>query len=157
VACDIPLERSWQGLQLCFKLHHKRRFAHKVMGPQSRGSRSCGNSRILTWESRDKMPFGCGLVDRHKVYYMGGRWWLPPSPGRGESCGFEFARGLSLHQKCSNYALTNLLFNLCRFVWVIKCLSFFLVPSQSSSTFFYPQLLQAKERVRLLALSKFSF
>jgi hypothetical protein len=26
---------------------------------------------------------------------------------------------LSVHQKCSNYALTNLLFGLCRFVWII--------------------------------------
>jgi hypothetical protein len=24
-----------------------------------------------------------------------------------------------MHQKCSNYALTNLLFGLCKFVWVI--------------------------------------
>jgi hypothetical protein len=22
----------------------------------------------------------------HREYYKGGRWWLPPSPGRGESC-----------------------------------------------------------------------
>jgi hypothetical protein len=25
-------------------------------------------------------------VERCRVYYKGGRWWLPPSPGRGESC-----------------------------------------------------------------------
>jgi len=25
-------------------------------------------------------------VESCKVYYKGGRWWLPPSPGRGESC-----------------------------------------------------------------------
>jgi hypothetical protein len=23
---------------------------------------------------------------RRREYYMGGRWWLPSSPGRGESC-----------------------------------------------------------------------
>jgi hypothetical protein len=34
------------------------------------------------------------------------------SPGRGESCKSMFARGSSVHQKCSNYALTNLLFGL---------------------------------------------
>jgi hypothetical protein len=33
-----------------------------------------------------------------------------PSPGHGESV---FARGLSIHQKCFNYAVTNL-FGLCR-------------------------------------------
>jgi hypothetical protein len=27
-----------------------------------------------------------GPVERRKVYYKGGRWWLPPSPGCGESC-----------------------------------------------------------------------
>jgi hypothetical protein len=44
-----------------------------------------------------------------------------------------------LAPKCSNYALTNLLFGLCRSVWVSDFLSFFLVPSQSSNTPFYPQ------------------
>jgi len=39
-----------------------------------------------------------------------------PSPGHGESSEFVFARGSSMHQKCFNYALTNLLFGLCRSV-----------------------------------------
>ncbi len=30
-----------------------------------------------------------------------------------------YAHGSSVHQKCSNYALTNLLFGLCKFVWII--------------------------------------
>jgi hypothetical protein len=36
----------------------------------------------LNW---DKKSFGCSLhgVTRNILY--GGRWWLPPSPGRGES------------------------------------------------------------------------
>ncbi len=46
--------------------------------------------------------------------------------GRGESCGFVFVRDLSVHQKCSNYTLTNLLFNLCRYVWIIELLVTFL-------------------------------
>jgi hypothetical protein len=32
------------------------------------------------------------------------------------------AHGSSMHQKCSNYALTNLLYNLCRFVRIINLL-----------------------------------
>ncbi len=36
-----------------------------------------------------------------------------PSSGHGESCESMFAHGSSVHQKCSNYALTNLLFGLC--------------------------------------------
>ncbi len=53
-------------------------------------------------------------VERCRVYYKGEGGGFPPSLGRGESCESEFARGLSQHQKCSNYALTNSLFGLCR-------------------------------------------
>ncbi len=45
-----------------------------------------------------------------------------PSPSRGESCEFVFARGSSVHQRCFNYALTNWWFGLCRSMWVIKLL-----------------------------------
>jgi hypothetical protein len=39
-----------------------------------------------TWESREKEPFGCSLGGALQRILYGGRWWLPPSPGRGESC-----------------------------------------------------------------------
>jgi hypothetical protein len=42
-----------------------------------------------------KCHLNVGLVERHRVYYKGGRWWLPPSLGHGESCESELARGLS--------------------------------------------------------------
>jgi hypothetical protein len=127
VACDKPLESSPQGIQLFFRPHRNQRSARKVMGPQSCGSLGT------------KCHLDVDLVERHRVYYKGGRWWLPPSSGRGEFCESKFARGSSELQRCSNYVLTNLLFGLCRFVWVIKCLSFFLVPSWSSNTSFYPR------------------
>jgi hypothetical protein len=31
-------------------------------------------------------PFGCGLPGESQSILYGGRWWLPPSLGRGESC-----------------------------------------------------------------------
>jgi hypothetical protein len=37
-----------------------------------------------------------------------------PCLGHGESCESMFTYGLSVNQKCSNYALTNLLFGLCK-------------------------------------------
>ncbi len=41
-------------------LHHlNRRSTHKVMDPQSCGNPNFGNFGTPTWESRDKMPFGC--------------------------------------------------------------------------------------------------
>jgi hypothetical protein len=65
---------------------------------------------------------------RHKEYYKGEGGGFPPSLGHGESCESMFARGLFMHQKCSNYALTNLLFRLCKSMWIIDRLSLILVP-----------------------------
>jgi hypothetical protein len=42
-----------------FKPHFNRRFAHKVMGPQSYENPNFRNFETPTWESRDKMTFGC--------------------------------------------------------------------------------------------------
>ncbi len=43
-----------------------------------------------------------------------GKVVIPPSLGLGESCESVYAHGLSVHQKCFKYTLTNLLFSLCR-------------------------------------------
>jgi hypothetical protein len=90
------------------------------MGPQNHGSLSYGNFGIPTWESRDKWHLGAGPVVKHKIHY------------KGEGGGFPQVRAvLSLMNlvnpfcpwliyalKCYNYALTNLLFGLCRSMWV---------------------------------------
>jgi hypothetical protein len=39
----------------------------------------------LPWESREKDPFECSFHRELQRILYGGRWWLPPSPGRGES------------------------------------------------------------------------
>jgi hypothetical protein len=122
VACDIPLESFQRGLQLCFRLHLHQRFIHKVMGPQIRGSPNFENFGIPTWESQNKMSLECWPCGHTQSILYGGRWWLPPSLGRGESCEFEFARGSFVHQKCSSYALTNLLFGLYKSMWMIEVL-----------------------------------
>jgi hypothetical protein len=44
----------------------------------------------LPFEShRTKCYLDVSLMKRHKTYYKGRRWWLPPSPGCGESCESE--------------------------------------------------------------------
>ncbi len=72
-------------------------------------------------------------------YTIRGKVMAFPKFGRDESCESTFAHGLSQHQKCLNYAITNLLFVLCRSMWMIKCLSFLLVPSWSSNMPLYPR------------------
>jgi hypothetical protein len=37
-------------------------------------------------ESQEFVPFGCSLHCELQRILYGGRWWLPPSPGRGEFC-----------------------------------------------------------------------
>ncbi len=68
------------------------------------------------------MTFGCWPHDQAQRILQGGRWWLPPSLGHGEYYESVFACGSFVHQKCSTYALTNLLFGLCRLMWVIDLL-----------------------------------
>jgi hypothetical protein len=57
------------------------------------------NFETPPWESREKVPFGCGSRGVTQRILYGGRWWLPPSLGRGESIESKVARGLSQHQK----------------------------------------------------------
>jgi hypothetical protein len=76
-----------------------------------------------------------------------GRWWFPPSLNHGESCESMFARGSSMHKKCFNYALTNLLFGLCRFVWIIDLLFTLLLPiPKLYHAILAPEVLRVKER-----------
>jgi hypothetical protein len=85
---------------------------------------------------------GGGPMARHREYYKG----LPPSPGHGESCESMFAHGSSMHQKCSNHALTNLLFDLCKFVWIIDPLVIHPSPHLGAPTRpSTPKVLQAKK------------
>jgi hypothetical protein len=51
-----------------------------------RGAMSVQSPGTPTWESREKEPFGCSLGGELQSILYGGRWWLPPSPGRDESC-----------------------------------------------------------------------
>jgi hypothetical protein len=95
VACDTPLESSWQELQVCFILHPNQRSEQKVIILQSGGSPNRDSFRTPPWESRDKKSFRCRYRREAQRILYGGRWWLPPSPGRGESCESRVARGLS--------------------------------------------------------------
>jgi hypothetical protein len=83
--CDIPLESSWQRLQLFLELIaieglHKKLCALKVVEIPSVTILGLPSGSPGTKSHLDVAPLG-----RRRVYY-GGRWWFPSSPGRGESC-----------------------------------------------------------------------
>jgi hypothetical protein len=139
--CDILLESSRWGLQLCLRPHCDRRFAQEVVRPQSRGSPG-------TKSHLDVAP-----VERHRVYYKGEGGGFPQvwavvslvCPG----CLWHVLAPKVL-QLCTNH----LVLVLCRSLWVNKACHFFLVPSWSSSTPLYPSIvLWARERAPTPCLS----
>jgi hypothetical protein len=62
---------------------------------QSPGSPNRDSFGTPPWESRDKKPFRCGCRGEAQNILYGGRWWLPPSLGRGESSESRVFYGLS--------------------------------------------------------------
>jgi hypothetical protein len=55
------------------------------MNAQSPGSPNRDNFGTPLWESWEKESFGCRCDGITQSILYEGRWWLPPSPGRGES------------------------------------------------------------------------
>jgi hypothetical protein len=122
------------------------------MGLQSCKSPNFGNFGTPKWESWDKMRFGCQSCGQSYIYYKGkvvaspkfGPWWVL----------WVYVCPWFIHApKCSKYALTNLLFGLCKTVWVIELLIILPSPSRSSNTPFYPQSVTTKERTPTFFLS----
>jgi hypothetical protein len=83
--CDMALESSWRELQLWFNPRPDPSLGREVMNAQSPESPNRDNFGTPLWESREKEAFGCSLRAELQRILKGGRWWLPPSPGRGES------------------------------------------------------------------------
>jgi len=95
VEYDTLLESSQRELQVCFKLHPNRRSEQGGMSSQSFGSPNWDSFKTPPWESRDKKSLGCRCRGVTQRILYGGKWWLPPNPGRGESCESRVVRGLS--------------------------------------------------------------
>jgi hypothetical protein len=55
------------------------------MDAQSPGSANRDSFGTPLWESREKVPFGYSIYGELQRILYGGSWWLPPSPGHGES------------------------------------------------------------------------
>jgi hypothetical protein len=106
--CDMVLESSRRELQDCFRPHPNQRFEQEIMDAQSLENPTQDSFGTPPWESREKVPFGCGSHGELQRILYGGMWWLPPNSGRGESSESKVARGLSQHQMGAKWVLTNL-------------------------------------------------
>ncbi len=69
-----------------------------------------------------KWHLGASPVARHKEYYKGEGGGFPQVQVVVSLVKSMLVRGSFMQQKCSDYALTNLLFGLCRSLWVIDLL-----------------------------------
>jgi hypothetical protein len=92
VNCDTPLKSSRRELQLSFRPHPDSSLGREVMSAQSPGNPNRDDFGTPLWESREKEPFGCTCGGELQRILYGGRWWLPMSPGRGESNESKVAR-----------------------------------------------------------------
>jgi hypothetical protein len=81
----MALESSQGEIQDWFRARPDRRLRREVMMAQSPRSSNRDNFGTPLWEPRDKEPLGRGRGGATQRILYGGRWWLPPSPGRGES------------------------------------------------------------------------
>jgi hypothetical protein len=81
----MALESSRGELQLWFRPRFNRSWQSGDMSSQSPRTPTRDNFGTPPWESLEKEPFGCSLGRELQSILYGGRWWLPPSPGRGES------------------------------------------------------------------------
>jgi hypothetical protein len=138
MACNIPLKRSQQELELWLKPHLNQSSAHKVMSPKVARIPTLGISGLPFESHRTKWHLGAGPMPVHRIYYKregggfskSGPWWI---------LWVCVCPWLVHAPKCSNYALSNLLFGLCTSVWISELLVNLPNPTQSSSTPIFPQ------------------
>jgi hypothetical protein len=81
----MALESSRGDIQLWFRPHSNRRSEPGNMSSQSSGVQPETISGLLLGSPGKKKPFGCSLDGELQRILYGGRWWLPPSLGRGDS------------------------------------------------------------------------
>jgi len=83
--CDTELESSWRELQLWFRACPNPSLGRGAMTVQSLGTPTRDSFGTPTWETQEKESFRCSLGGELQSILYGGRWWLPPSLGCGES------------------------------------------------------------------------
>jgi len=139
--CRWRVTYCWKFLNECYNftldLISIQGLHAKLWAPEVVGIPVVGISRFPLGNIETKCHLDVGLVERHIIYYKGEGGGFPQvrvvvslvSP----NCPW-FILALKVLQLCTNHFMLVL----CRSVWVIDACQFFLVPSQSSSTPFYP-------------------
>jgi len=98
----MALESSQRELQDCFRPHPNLRSEQEVMDAKVSGVQTGTISGLFLGSFGKKVPFGCSLRGELQRILYGGRWWLPPSPGRGESSESKVACGYTTTKRVQN-------------------------------------------------------
>jgi hypothetical protein len=59
-------------------------WGEKLCSPKVSGVQTGIISKLYLESPGTKSHSDAGAVGEHRKYYVGGRWWLPPNPGRDE-------------------------------------------------------------------------
>jgi hypothetical protein len=140
----ILLQLNWRSTQ-------------KVWAPKVIRVPTLGISGLPFGKPGTKWHLGAGFMARHKVYYKGEGGGFPQVRAMVSFVSSCLARGSSVHQKCSSYTLINLLFGLCRYVWVVELLVN--LPNPDPRALAHPsnpEVLRAKERAPTFFVLLFS-
>ncbi len=121
MACHILLERSWWRLQLCFRPHLNWGSTKEIMGFQS-----CENPNFKNFGTPNLKIPGQNDMSVWALWpcienTINGKVVASPKFGPWWVLWVYVAHGSFVNQKCSN-TLVNLLFGLCKFVWIIESL-----------------------------------
>ncbi len=95
VECDTPWKALDKGYNFSLELIAIGGLQRKLNTLKVAGVLVVEISRLPLGSPGTKKPFGCGPGGEVQSILYGGRWWLPPSSGCGESYESRVARGLS--------------------------------------------------------------
>jgi hypothetical protein len=141
LACRWCATYCWKALDEDYKfsldLISIRGSHTKLCSPKVTGVPTLGIMRL--WEFWDKMPFGCGPHGEGTKYTIRGKVMASPKSGLWWVLWVRVCPWLVLTPKVFQLCTNQLVVWFCASPHEWLCLSFFLVPSWSSSTPLYPQ------------------
>ncbi len=116
VVCDIPLNFLDEGYNCTLNLILIRGLHVKLWAPKIAKVPIVGVLGLALRSPRTKWHLGAGSMARHIIYYKREGGGLPPKSGPWWVLWIYVCSWFIHAPKCSNYALTNLWFGLCKFV-----------------------------------------
>jgi hypothetical protein len=108
VKCNTPLEALEESYKFASDLIPTRGLSWELWAPKVSGVQTGTVSELLLGNPETKSHSDAGVAEQRRILY-GGRWWFPPSLGRGESSESVLHVACPNTKSDSECELTNLL------------------------------------------------